>query len=314
MNKINIITKLALTDEDWCRKTLRVDKLFDTKEEALKYKHDNYLMSEVSEVAVLEGDVTPGKCKAYPVPVTIIKYKDLDGKLWDKEEHCEAANACHVINEVIGEKVFEYKEDWDHNWPHFHKKSGVFEFTITKQEQIDALWVIYKDNYKFRLEKRILLNYDNRSGRGYCDEIEKQKDRPKWINKLNNIQKLFDKSKSVICKIKNHPYTDYYRGEEYDAFEEFLLVKLGKTGVTYIRKDLKDKTCKTCKFRGTDCGYTCKGNSEPRCYVEVEEEDVKARPKAYKDAFEVRDTYDWNELDKYDFDVNAAIASMKKGK
>lgn len=308
MNKVDIKTKIGLVNGDkysWNRVQLKTDQLFDTEEDAKKYAHEHFLFPDVGEVAVLEGDISAGECKAYPVAVMTIKYKDFDGKLWDKEEDCEISNACHVINEMAGKTVFEYKKGFD-RWYALYKKSGDFEFTVRTQSQIDALWVIYMPNYEDVLKRRRLLKYDKWSGRETCDEIENQKNRPKWINKLNNIQRLFDKNGSVICKIRNHSYVGYSHGEDYNAFEEFLLVKLGKTGVSYVRNDPADRTCKTCKYRGTDCGYTCSGNSEPRCYVEVEDEDVRERPDVYADAFDVQDAYDWNEADTYDFDVNAS--------
>ena len=307
MNKIDIKTKWCITDDYWSNKTLKIDKIFDSEEEAEKYKNKNYYyLSEVSEVAILEGKTYPEGCKAYPIAVSMIKYKDMDGNLWDKEDQCEISNACHIINEIIGKTAFEYKKEWCDGGSYYdpHKKIGVYEFTIDSQSQIDALWVIYKGNYKNTLKQKLLLNYDSRTGIGYCDEIEKQKNRPKWINKLNNIQKIFDKNGSVICKIIHEHRTEYYHGEENIVFYEYLLVKLGKKGVSYIRKDPTDKTCKTCEFRGTDCGYTCKDNSNPRCYVEVSEEKVKKLPYVYQDSFDVKDVYDWNEVDKYDFDVN----------
>lgn len=306
MNKIDIKKKYAIVDDNRFYPTLITDKTFDTKEDAEEYKRDTYCVLEKTlEVAVLEGEVKPEACKAYPVAVTVIKYKDFDGNLWDSTEDCEISNACHILNDAISENVFVYKKSYCgcSNYYSISKKSGVFEFTITKQSQIDALWVIYKRNYENILKKKLLIKYDRCSGRGYCDELDKQMNRPKWINKLNNIQKIFDKTGSVQCKISHRSYIANYRGEEYDEFEEKLLVNLGKIGIEYVRKNMNDKTCLTCKFRNTDCGYICKNNNEPRCYVEVENDDVEKRPDVYADAFDVRDVYNWNEVDMYDFDV-----------
>lgn len=302
MNKIGIATKWTLVEKDYTgyRTYPRIDskpKLFDTKDEAEQYNREHFRMFDPREIAVLEGEVKPEACKAYPVAVTTIKYKDLTGKIWDNVEDCETTNACFILNNAISKEAFTYEKHFNSGYI-LTKNIGEYEFTITEQSQIDALWVVYRGNYKRLLENKILVKEDRYHI--YCDELENQKNRPKIINKLNNIQKLFDKNKSVKCKIVHRTFTSYYRGEEYDDFEEKLLVNLGESGTTYVRKDSSDKTCKTCKFRGTECGYACK-MANPRCYIKANLEDVEERPEVYADAFDKRVVYDWNEVNTFDF-------------
>lgn len=304
MNKIDVKTKYGIVDNRYSYGTRILEgKLYDTKDEAEKYNEEHlYKRGVVKEVAVLDGAYTPAECKAYPIAVTTIKYKDFNGVIWKTERGCELSNACIILNKLIGKDVFSCDKEYD-LWTGIKIKLCENYFTIKQQSQIDALWVVFKGLYDNILKKKSLANYRYHEY-GDWEEMDMQLRRAKWIHKLNNIQKIFDAYGRVECKLHHYMETGCYRGEDYDYEETKLLVKLNKTGVKYIAKNPTDKTCNTCKYRATDCGYTCK-DSKPRCYVKATDKDISARPEVYADSFDVNDVYDWNELLEYDFDVKS---------
>lgn len=306
MNKIDVKTKYGIVDNYRysCGTRILGGNLYDSKDEAEKYiKEHLYGSGVVKEVAVLDGAYTPAECKADPIAVTTIKYKDFNGVIWETERGCELSNACIILNKLIGEDIFSCGKEYECLTEckiSFCKKY----FTIKDQSQIDALWVVFKWFYDDILKEKSLVSYRYHE-HGDWEEMHMQLRRAKWIHKLNNIQKIFDTYGKVECKLRHYMKTGCYRGEDYDYEETQLLVKLNKTGVKFIANNPNDKTCNTCKYRGTDCGYTCK-NSKPRCYVKATDEDISKRPEVYADSFDKQDVYDWNELFEYDFDVSKA--------